>query len=237
MSGVQSESARKSTSELIEEGQPLVHSLVSKIRRSIPVRIELDDLIAYGEVGLAEAARDFDPDRGVLFTTFAYYRVRGAIYDGLSEMSWISRARYKRLCYDRMANETLRDMATSPGAGSTEQDAKWFGEITERLAVVYLIAHHEGAEGITDSSIEDTRAQAATIVAGKEIDTKLHELVDRLPSAEQRLIRKVYFEGDTLHKAAQVLGISKSWASRLHARSLEQLARWLRQLGADDCAA
>ncbi len=237
MNGVQSESTQKSTSELIEEGQPLVHSLAFKICRSIPVRIELDDLIAYGEVGLAEAARDFDASRGVQFTTFAYYRVRGAIYDGLSEMSWISRARYKRLCYDRMANEALQNMPTSPDSGSTEQDAKWFGEVTEKLAVVYLIAHHEGAEGITDSTIEDTRAQATAIVAGKEIDIKLHELVDRLPSAEQRLIRKVYFEGKTLQKSANVLGISKSWASRLHARSLEQLARWLRQYGADDCVA
>jgi DNA-directed RNA polymerase specialized sigma subunit len=34
-------------------------------------------------VGLAEAARQFDPSRGGQFTTYAYYRIRGAILDGL----------------------------------------------------------------------------------------------------------------------------------------------------------
>ncbi len=227
---------KSAVQELIQEGQPLVYSLATRISRSIPVRVELDDLVAYGEVGLAEAARDFDPDRDVQFTTFAYYRVRGAIYDGLSEMSWISRARYKRLCYDRMASKTLQDMSAYAGDGesSVERDATWFGDVTEKLAVVYLIAHNKGAEGVTDSTIEDTRAQAPSIVARNEIGEKLHELVEELPTAERRLIRTVYFEGLTLQKAANLLGISKSWASRLHARSLDQLARWLTRIGADD---
>jgi RNA polymerase sigma factor FliA len=37
--------------------------------------------------------------------------------------------------------------------------------------------------------------------------------------------------GETLQKAAQLLGISKSWASRLHAKALGMLARSLRALG------
>lgn len=232
----QNKSSTASPQELIQEAQSLVYSLATKISHAIPVRVELDDLIAYGEVGLAEAARDFDPDRGVQFTTFAYYRVRGAIYDGLSQMSWISRARYKRLCYERMASKTLQDMATSSrdSDSSVEQDAQWLGDVTEKLAVVYLIAHNEGAEGVTDSTIEDTGAPAPSIVAGKEIDAKLHELVEKLPSAEGRLIRAVYFEGNTLKEAANRLGISKSWASRLHAKSLDQLSRWLTRLGAND---
>jgi RNA polymerase sigma factor for flagellar operon FliA len=156
-----------SRQELIQEAQPLVFSLATRISRNIPVRVELDDLIAYGEVGLAEAARDFDPDRGVQFTTFAYYRVQGAIYDGLSEMSWISRARYKRLCYERMANRALQDASTQTGdhESSLEQDAKWFGNVTEKLAVVYLMTHDIAAEGIDDSEIEVSRAEAPSIVA------------------------------------------------------------------------
>jgi RNA polymerase sigma factor for flagellar operon FliA len=70
--------------------------------------------------------------------------------------------------------------------------------------------------------------------ATRELGERLHELVDRLPAAEARLIRAVYFEDYTLQEASARLGISKSWASRLHARSLEQLARWLRQMGAAD---
>ena len=46
---------------LIEEYQGLVRSLALRIHRKLPRYIDIEDLIAYGQVGLAEAARDFDP--------------------------------------------------------------------------------------------------------------------------------------------------------------------------------
>ena len=73
--------------QLIEQGQALVFSLAARIARSVPVRVDLEDLIGYGELGLAQAARDFVPDRGAEFTSYAYYRVRGAIFDGLAQMT------------------------------------------------------------------------------------------------------------------------------------------------------
>ena len=219
--------------ELIEETQPLVFSLATGILRGIPVRVELDDLIAYGEVGLAQAARDFDPDRGVQFTTFAFYRIRGAIYDGLSKMSWISRARYKRLSSEAKAAREVPTAAT-PYANTAQDHDDWLAETTEKVAVVHLMGKSDRAEGVSQGTIEDTRAQAPHIVARRELGEKLHELVEELPPAERRLIQTVYFEGHTLQEAANLQGISKSWASRLHARSLGQLARRLTQLGAND---
>ena len=68
--------------ELIDEGQALVKSLAARIHRNLPVHVDFDDLISYGQIGLAEAAQDFDAEQGTRFTTFAYYRIRGAILDG-----------------------------------------------------------------------------------------------------------------------------------------------------------
>jgi RNA polymerase sigma factor for flagellar operon FliA len=223
--------------QLMNEGQALVQSLVSKIYRGIPVRVDRDDLVAYGEVGLAEAARDFDPQQGVNFTTFAYHRVRGAIYDGLSKMSWISRSQYRRLKYRQMSNEVLAAEATaaqSPAA-SPEEESRWLRNVTHKLAIVFFASQGADEGGIRDSTLEDPQAAtASTIVAQQEVVLKLHELISTLPAIEERLIRKVYFEGATLQEAARSLGMSKSWASRLHAKSLEQLARSLRRLGASE---
>lgn len=228
--------AVKSRQELIEEGQGLVHSLAAKVFHQSPVRVEFDDLLAYGEIGLAEAARDYQPDMGVQFTTFAYYRVRGAIYDGLSKMSWVSRARFKRWKYEQQANHVLaHDAETSgerPATASADDNARWFCGLTEKLAVVHFASQADDGSGIRDSSIADPQAQAApAIVAQLEIGQRLRDLVDQLPRVDQMLIRKVYFEGATLQEAADMLGISKSWASRMHAKSLEQLGRSLRRLG------
>jgi RNA polymerase sigma factor for flagellar operon FliA len=215
----------------IEDGQPLVRSLAVKISRAIPVRVDLDDLVAYGQIGLAEAARDYDPQRGVQFSTFAYYRIRGAIYDGISKMSWTSRARYNRMRYEQLANETLREMREaypSSPAASLEEEAAWLRGVVERLAVVYLTSASGGLPG---EDIEDPGLPPPAMAESREIGLKLRALVDELPPVERRLVHTVYFEGASLQQAADRLGISKSWASRLHAKSLELLAVRLRRLG------
>ena len=219
---------------LIEDGQAMVRSLAMQIYRSLPVRMELDDLIAYGQIGLAEAAQKFDPTSGTRFTSFAYYRIRGAIYDGVSKMNWTSRARIRRMRYRRMADDILENASdgTAPGGGSqATSDASWLGQVTEQLAVVYL-ATGEGEDSrraLTEAP--DPREGPGSVVANRELQQRLHELVQRLPPDGMRLIRGIYFEGFTLTEAADRMGISKSWASRLHARSLEHLARLLRDSG------
>ena len=126
--------AQERIEELIEQGQALVISLASRIRSNIPVRIDMDDLIAYGEIGLAEAARNFDPARGTAFTTFAYPRVRGAIFDGVAKMSWTGRGQYRRVRFQQMANEYLDSQpneSTDQDASTLEKDAQWFRDTTK----------------------------------------------------------------------------------------------------------
>jgi RNA polymerase sigma factor for flagellar operon FliA len=228
-------SEARTPQELIENSQGLVISLASGIRRKIPFRVDLDDLIAYGEIGLAEAARDFDAEKGVAFTTFAYYRVRGAIYDGLSKMSWTSRARYRKMRFEQLANEHLANQALDPVSSDLESEAKWLRDTTEQLAIIFLSCQDDGKPGVRESALEDPRApNASAIVAQREIFAKLRELMNALPNVEEKLLRMVYFEGATLQDAGNSLGISKSWASRLHAKALEHLARSLRRLDAQD---
>jgi RNA polymerase sigma factor for flagellar operon FliA len=227
--------AENSTRELVERGQALVRSLATKIVRNVPVPVDLEDLVAYGQVGLAEAAREFDPDQGTQFTTFAYYRIRGAIYDGISKMSWTSRARYHRYRCEHLANEALAQAHEEhTSSNSLEDDARWFRGVAEKLAVIHLVSRGEEGRGIRESSLEDPTATPAASVAGREICSRLREIVATLGSAERRLIHTIYFEGRTLQEAADRLGISKSWASRLHAKTLENLARRLRRMGAED---
>lgn len=230
--------ANQDRDTLIEQGQPLVHSLATRIYRSTGSSAELEDLIAYGELGLTEAAKEFDPSRQCRFTTFAYYRIRGAIYDGLSKMFWASRAQYHRLRYEQIANEVLEaELRAEPAASeSVAENASWFGNMAGKLAIVYFVTRGDRqAGGIRDSTVEDpAMATASNIVALREISHKLHELVDALPEIERRLVSRVYFDGVTLQEAARELKISKSWASRVHARTLEKLAGALRRLGVSD---
>ena len=221
--------------QLIAGCQGLVRTLAWQIHRKLPPQVELDDLIAYGQIGLAEGSRDFDPARGTQFTTFAYYRIRGAILDGLSKMSWFNKSDYWRGRYERMANEVLdleRADAAAEQETPLEQDARWLKGASASLAMVYLFSHRSSGDDEDETgaaTVEDRAVQAPSAVAIKrEMVQRLHELVDALPDDAAKLLRATYFEGLTLKEAGERIGISKAWASRLHAKSLGQLARSLR---------
>ena len=221
---------------LIEENQGLVRSLASTIHRKLPPYVELDDLIAYGQVGLAEAARDFDPRHGSRFSTYAYYRIRGSVYDGLSKMTWFSRSQYRQIRTSAMTDEVLREEAEEAAASSTKSgkggNVRWLRNVTRALAVVYLTPSGGDEEGRDHGVLEDHSmpdASAAAMI--HEITEKLHELIGDLAPEPQALIKGVYFEGLSLQEAGKRLGISKSWASRLHAKTLQRLARSLRPEG------
>ncbi len=227
---------RSSTShDLIQDHQRLVWSLARKVAHHAPSHVDLDDLVSYGQVGLAEAARDFDPGRGGQFSTYAYYRIRGAMYDGLSKMSWTSRSRYNRLRYEQMANEALQSANESSGtdAGTATADANWLRGITEQLAVIYLATRSDEG-GVRESSLADDNPSPSVVVAGRELQKKIHLYIEQLAEESQTLIRSVYLEGLTIQDAGKKLGLSKSWASRLHARALKQLSHMLRQAGIEN---
>lgn len=220
--------------QLIEDGQGLVRSIALKVFRGLPVPTDLDDLIAYGQLGLVEAAQSFDPTTGTKFTTFAYYRVRGAIYDGVSKMAWTSRARIRRLRFQAMADDVLENEHSEyqGGDGSVQDDATWLGRVTERLAVVYLATSDDDAISRSIKDAADPHESPSVSLASRELQQKLPALVDQLDSQARRLITGIYFDGFSLTQAAERAGISKSWASRIHAKSLDKLAKSLRDLSA-----
>jgi RNA polymerase sigma factor for flagellar operon FliA len=151
-------------------------------------------------------------------------------------MTWTSRAQYRRLRHLQLAEEVIsEDAQTSPSEGneSLESGVRWLRSVTDKLTAVFLTSQTDDGQSLRDSTIEDPRATGPAIVAQQEISLRLHRLIDELPNVERRLIRSIYLDGKTLQQAAQSLGISKSWASRLHAKALEMLARSLRRLGAD----
>jgi len=68
---------------LVEQHMHLVHSIAAKLQRRLGKTMEPGDLVAYGTQGLLEAAKKYDPKHGAAFGTFAYYRIRGAMFDGM----------------------------------------------------------------------------------------------------------------------------------------------------------
>jgi len=217
--------------QLMESCQGLVRALAIQIARRLPPRIELDDLIGYGQLGLAQAARDFDVARGRQFTTFAYYRIRGAIFDGLREVVWFNKPEYHGGRYDRLGDDILEvDDEAGEGGSKSANEFAWLSQISSSLAVVHLTGN---MAALTGGDLSDPRAEPPDeTVSRREVCERLRCLIDALPGDAGSLIRLAYFENCTLQEAGRRLGISKAWASRLHARTIQRLARALRLMTA-----
>ena len=65
-------------------------------------------------------------------------------------------------------------------------------------------------------------------VARAQLLTLVQEAISALPEEEAVLVRRHYLEGERFDHVAQSLGLSKSWASRLHTRAMQRLAKRLR---------
>jgi RNA polymerase sigma factor FliA len=224
----------KTPAQLIFDCQGLVRSLAWQIHCKLPSHVELEDLVSYGQIGLAEAARDFDPERASQFTTYAYYRIRGAIFDGLSKMSWFSRVDFNRGVYENRPTLAAPEELTADEGSDSKSDS---GDAEKRgaLELVQQLCHSfaEGEAG--DVANEEGSTQTPPDMAiEREMVQKLHELIEALPEQARTLIRAAYFEGLTLKDAGERLGMSKAWASRLHSKTLGQLAQSFRMSRMDD---
>lgn len=230
--------------ELINSHQGLVRSIALKVVDTLPNQFDLDDLIGYGQVGLAEAAHEYDPARGTRFATYAYYRIRGAIYDGFSDMSWQSRAEYRKQRLQQLANEAVSGQVDE-GAGieveekasTTMSAASFLSKTVGRLVVVHL-AQEAGEGGVSADTMEDDTEQSPSDeLVAEEVRSLLHNAIIELPKEEGELIQRVYFEGLSLTEGARLVGKSKSWASRLHDKALDRLCHLLKQVGVEELSA
>jgi RNA polymerase sigma factor for flagellar operon FliA len=238
----------------VEQHLSLVQSIARKLRKQITARIDFDDLVGYGSKGLIEAAERFDPRHGVAFTTFAYYRIRGAMLDGLRTMGWYSRADYARYRAEERATQYLQNRSEREGAaasgareGAPAPDAAaWtdaeaaaggasvaasgaatadlethlagIAEILGGIATVHITSL-EAASGVADESLPPPDASLDT----GRLSARVQQAIKALPDKERQLMELYYFAGKNLEEAGATMGLSKSWACRLHARAVDLL--------------
>ena len=90
----QGATVRRATIEdqLVRDNLPLVQYAVAELAQRIPSHVSRSDLVSAGMLGLAQAARSFDPERGIAFERFASVRIRGALLDELRGRDWASRS-------------------------------------------------------------------------------------------------------------------------------------------------
>jgi RNA polymerase sigma factor for flagellar operon FliA len=213
---------------LVEDHLHLVHAIAAKLRGRLGKTMEPGDLVGYGTKGLIEAATRYDPKGGASFSTFAYYRIRGAMFDGMRTMGWYSRGDYARFRAEERANEYLAAASEREAAEQQAAPAAAPADPSESLEALAGLLSGVAAIHITSLEAEreraDERAKAPDqAVEDAEGGQRVRAALDGLPAKERRLLELYYFGDLNLEDAGKKMGLSKSWASRLHARAVEHL--------------
>jgi RNA polymerase sigma factor for flagellar operon FliA len=214
--------------QLILRHLALVRHIVGRLKGKLPRGLDVENLEAAGVLGLVEAANRFDPDRGIRFETFAYARIRGAVFDELRRNCPLPQHLLERIATVRAAHARL------PAPVTAERLAEATGltadEVAECLGALRLTrvgswedlaGPHFPRRGESDERPSDRLEQA-------ELHRLLSQGIRRLPDRERLVVTLYYLEDLRLKEIGQLLDLSESRVSRLLKTALFHLEEFLR---------
>ena len=211
---------------------PLVKHIVKRLMYNLGGKVERDDLVSAGTVGLVKAAQSFDPARGVEFKTYAYIRIRGAVIDELRSASFVPAAVNRDI---RTIRETYQQITTQTGSPPSDKELaravslpleKMYKVLEEARRQNFLSIHGMGEEHSPVAPIMPVGKELAPdeIAEKRETLENLAEAIMQLPKRDRQIV-VLYYERDlTMKETAEVLGVTESRISQLHASALFKLS-------------
>lgn len=213
--------------EVLRQYHGFCLQIVNDLMRQFGLRHDLrDDMMAEAQIGLMDAMDRFEGQHGATFSTYAYYRVRGAVVDGLRQAG-VLRRKTRLQAALMIAQAALEEDDPTKTVQGAEEATKYVEQRVAQLGAVWLVAQsNEDEQGQTE---EQDGAEAQ--VLDRELRGTVRKCLSMLPDAEREVLQAIYFEGKVLQEIVQGRDVSRSWACRLHARALQRFQKLWEELG------
>lgn len=210
--------------------------VLSVIQRFAGRRESADDLFQVGCIGLCKAVDHFDPDRAVMFSTYAVPMIIGEVRRYLRDCAAVRISRSLRdLAYRALTarEELLGKLEREPTADEIaaslsvprEQVVSALEAIVEPISLYEPICSENGDSLYVIDQLSDTSRDASDESWLENI--ALREAVATLSPREQKIISLRYYKDKTQMEIASEIGISQAQVSRLEKAALEKLRRQL----------
>lgn len=223
----------KAGDDLMRRYMPLVTYHVGRISVGLPKSVHKDDLMSLGMLGLYDALEKFD--------TYASFRIRGAIIDGLRKEDWLprtSREKTKKVeaAIEKLEQRYLRNVTPSEIAeelGMTEQDVVSTmneGFFANLLSIDEKLHDQDDGENIQVMIRDDKNVPPEEKIMKDELIAQLAGKIHELSEKEQLVVSLFYKEELTLTEIGQVLNLSTSRISQIHSKALFKLKHLLEKV-------
>jgi RNA polymerase sigma factor for flagellar operon FliA len=217
---------RKIEDKLVREHLPLVHYAVSEMAAKIPRHVSRDDLVSAGMAGLAQAARSFDPARGINFDRYASTRIRGALLDELRDRDWASRsvrakARKVASATDDLTASLGRAPSNSEIAEHLGVEAKTVDALNEDVHRAVVLNYDSMlGQGDAEDIMPSNHSTPDSVLLDRERSAYLLDSISALPDRLRRVVIGYFFEEHSMQDLAEELGVSESRISQMRAEAL-----------------
>jgi RNA polymerase sigma factor for flagellar operon FliA len=221
----------------VEQYSPLIRYLADRLAARLPDHIVKDDLISAGVLGLIDAVDRFEPDRGIMFKTYAEFRIKGAMLDELRSLDWVPRTvRRKAGELDRLWRRLESELGHPPtdeeSAAALELEMPAYLKLLDEVSAINMLDIEafraesvSGGEALDIYEIlaDETKIDALTVLGQEEARKVLVEAIDALPEKERLVVTLYYHEDLTMKEIGQVMGYTESRISQLHTKSVIRL--------------
>lgn len=218
----------------------LVHHVARQLSRRLHDKVELDELVSAGAIGLMQAAASYEPSRGLTFSTYAVPRIRGSMLDELRRHDHMSRGARRKSRAIATARESLvhrlgREPRAREIAAELNVDVEvlrqWEMDIEGAVEVSLDVAPRalRGERDLTTAAaVADERAPSVDERLTQEQRVALLAVAIRALRQQERTVLALYFyEELTLQEIAHVLGLSASRISQIRGEALGKLRKHL----------
>jgi RNA polymerase sigma factor for flagellar operon FliA len=211
---------------------PMVRRIAHRAASYLHPPLSFDDLVSAGTVGLLKAARDFDASHQAEFATYAYIRIKGAVLDELRRASPLPSNVNRQV---RLALRVSQQMTQRTGNPPTdEQLAQELGISVDEVGTLFENAraqHFVSIDGLAEERPALGEILACADAAGPdarlektEMLTKLTAAMQELDSRRLQIVVLYYHKHLTMKQIADLLEITESRVSQLHASALAILS-------------
>ncbi|AKP46889.1 MULTISPECIES: FliA/WhiG family RNA polymerase sigma factor [Bacillus] len=226
---------------LVKRYTPLVSYHVQRLSVHMPKNVSRDELKSLGFLGLVDALTKFDPSRDLKFDTYASFRIRGAILDGLRKEDWLPRgtrekAKKIEAKIEELEQQFLRHVTAEEVANELDMSVE---ELQQIMAEYYTanilsmddqIKDQEEMDGKGYDIKDDRISTPEEEVVKEELIQELSREIAGLSEKEKLVLSLFYQEELTLTEIGEILNLSTSRISQIHSKALFKLRNKLKKV-------
>lgn len=200
----------------------IAHHMMSRVPKNMP--LDFEDLVSNGAIGLLEAAEKFDPTRQNQFSTFADYRIRGAMLDAIRAMDETSRYSRDQAKSINNAKKTLeyqlgRSVEGTEVAEYLGMDLDSYYLLESKVQSISHVSLDMEADESRASFIEvladETSLDAEELMMNEDFRQQVRQAIMGLTEKKRDCILLYYARSLNLSEIAEVFAITPSRVSQI----------------------